>query len=1130
MPKKKKDSTLQTCLCCKFEATNVWNHVLNSYECKKYYFDNRQLQMPNVQIPQIGVKTTSKSSKNHIRPGCQPSSSHAMFGEYVALKSINPLMDNVLSHNVEIDNDNDIDYLSDDVLQDDNDNDMDEATNYSNDNSYFNIAQSQPSNKNNYTELSANMNQLISNSNFHPSALLSMKLFKILTKANAPLYLYNELNTFMKHSVPILASSNTSKLLKRGKLLSTLYSIIFNGSELAKSNHHRHLRYRFNLFPSLDSVQLSHSNVPAKVPTFNFKSLIVSLLLDPVIMQAHNLLMFDSSYQDPSTASHESYGDIHTGYWFQNAHKHLCKEKNDLLCPLIFFIDGVGLDAMQRQGLEPVTFTLGIFNRQARNSSQFWRILGYIPNLEKIEKFHYANQKQKLLKKEHYHEMLSHILSDVKMLQQEGGITWTFQNGQTYNLKFPMMYCIGDALGLDKLCNRKLHYSPTKTFMTGCCRDCNMVYKHCHDPQFVCQFHKSSVLNKLSDNLLDKMSFVPIPINAFDGMCFGNNERGLVGACPPEPLHQWYLGVVTVVMEYFWSRITNKAQDYLDIITRGLSRECHRQSDRDMPNISLFQLGLMREKLTGEERGNQLFMLYLAMLPTTVKSTIVAIDQESTSRKSIKNDKVYSKIINSYAKFDDWLMVFEHMLAISEWFKLDEIPKHDVEPSVDIVLKQNNVVFNPDMFKNDGIMNIDNNEIDHCYPNEGRNITIDEVINTTHLSEGPDDIVDVEHKISKVNSRMRNFMSLLLKVFHKDDHRMLQTLKNHHNLHYDANVCAFGSVPNYNGGCNEENMKSQVTNPSQLTQRRTSTLGYQTALRYTEKLIVDIGHNIALSTDQYKSSLFDGCTDYFSKLGQDHFHVNINKTCNSTPTTNNWLTSGYQRFTYDENYESDEDGDKQIEVSYTRTFYKNHKEITVMLLSDSFFNEVFMARIFHIMGAWNMFSDMSTTKHIVSFQTLKRDDFIFRCASNFYDKENNEWMDWVNVNWEYDDGSIQTLPAKILMFIDRDKSCKMNMTSINNIKHESPQCHLWAVVRSSKVDSSFTLREKQFHKCKLAKYFDLENEINIISCDSIHSPAYVLPDRDYSDNNDNVSNFGNIRRIIVIKKKEKWSQLFVNHT
>ena len=402
-------------------------------------------------------------------------------------------------------------------------------------------------------------------------------------------------------------------------------------------------------------------------------------------------------------------------------------------------------------------------------------------------------------------------------------------------------------------------------------------------------------------------------------------------------------------------------------------------------------------------------------------------------------------------------------------------------------------------------------------------------IATQTQTDNNDDIYDEEHKISKVNAGMRQFMALLLKVFHKDDHKMLQTLKNHHNLHYDINVREFGSVPNYNGGCNEENMKSQVTNPSQLTQKRTVTLGIQTALRYAEKLIVDIGHNIAMATDQYNSSLFDGCTDYFTSTGDNHFFVNLKhgKSNDNDKKCNAWVTAGHQWFTQDEDYESNEEGDKHIALSYTRTYKKKKREITEPLLSTSFYNEVFMERIFKLLQSWNMFSPTSSSHHIVSFQTLKRDDFIFRCSPNFYDTCNSEWMDWVNVSWQFDDGSVEILPAKILMFVHRDKSCEMNMTNINDLHDSSPQFHIWAIVRSCKADVSMSNRTQSFYKCKFAKYFDLEDEINIISCDSIHEPAYVLPDRDYSSHSDNIMNDKNISRVIVLKKREKWSQLFL---
>ena len=76
--------------------------------------------------------------------------------------------------------------------------------------------------------------------------------------------------------------------------------------------------------------------------------------------------------------------------------------------------------------------------------------------------------------------------------------------------------------------------------MTGCCRDCNIVYKHCHNPEYSCKFLKSSLFKGLSSKIQKALSFIPVKINAFSDICFGNDVHGLVGSCPPKPLHQWY--------------------------------------------------------------------------------------------------------------------------------------------------------------------------------------------------------------------------------------------------------------------------------------------------------------------------------------------------------------------------------------------------------------------------------------------------------------------------------------------------------------------------------------------------------------------------------------------------------------
>ena len=61
--------------------------------------------------------------------------------------------------------------------------------------------------------------------------------------------------------------------------------------------------------------------------------------------------------------------------------------------------------------------------------------------------------------------------------------------------------------------------------MTGCCRDCNIAYKHCHNPEYSCKFLKSSLFKGLSSKIQKALSFIPVKINAFSDICFGNDVQ-----------------------------------------------------------------------------------------------------------------------------------------------------------------------------------------------------------------------------------------------------------------------------------------------------------------------------------------------------------------------------------------------------------------------------------------------------------------------------------------------------------------------------------------------------------------------------------------------------------------------------
>ena len=465
------------------------------------------------------------------------------------------------------------------------------------------------------------------------------------------------------------------------------------------------------------------TNKQFNIPTFPILGAIVSLLQNPLLTSMKSTLYNDPLYQNPIDATLNkdgTYDDIHTGIWFLDTFKK--KKINDalvvhssnppmnyeikkILVPIIFFIDGVGIGAYGNKSLEPVSFTLGLFKRHIRNQALAWRVMGYIPNTEKSFGIKYTSSGEygPSLKKKHYQQILSHILKDFISLQKRGGILWKLpflkqENTVEYQevqLVFEAIFSVGDTLGNDKLNCRKLTYVPTKTMDTGCCRDCDVTFKYSDQYNFKCNFIPRGYIKQLNSEELDRMSFYDVGLNAFDEVSFGGCEFGINGSTPPEPLHVWYLGIVDFIIDYFLNRITTKTKEYLDRMISFYSRNYSRQSDRFMPNINLFGSGIDKSKLTGHEKGDQLFMIYMVMCSETFKREIVDIDSKSQKRYNVvtttdtngnkKRVKVFKhKVIDTTSKYNKWMKVFESMLTFGEWMKSSNssIKKEDLDENV----------------------------------------------------------------------------------------------------------------------------------------------------------------------------------------------------------------------------------------------------------------------------------------------------------------------------------------------------------------------------------------------------------------------------------------------------------------
>jgi hypothetical protein len=145
----------------------------------------------------------------------------------------------------------------------------------------------------------------------------------------------------------------------------------------------------------------------------------------------------------------QNIADIDTGDVYRTAHKNLCTRPNQVTCGIICYIDKLATDRHGHLSLEPVYFTLSIFNKKTRNRPEAWRPLGNIPNIGLMLKAESTHAMKSSAKVQLCHDILSKIFGSLVDLQgEEGGLPYQFfYRGKVYNalLLFPLLAVLGDT-------------------------------------------------------------------------------------------------------------------------------------------------------------------------------------------------------------------------------------------------------------------------------------------------------------------------------------------------------------------------------------------------------------------------------------------------------------------------------------------------------------------------------------------------------------------------------------------------------------------------------------------------------------------------------------------------------------
>jgi hypothetical protein len=215
-----------------------------------------------------------------------------------------------------------------------------------------------------------------------------------------------------------------------------------------------------------------HDGSEQIVPVFDVKAMILDILTNKSCMQEQNLAPgYDvfTGHVDEKHIDNQRYGEIHTGDSWLPARDRFCpckENESNMSVGLIVFGDKSHTDLHGALALTPIIFTLTMFNRASRHNTNFWRLLGYIPNL--MHGKNKADRTNTSQKNQDEHNCLLMVFRSLRDIHRNGGFAATVM-GREVTIKVWILFFTGDTEGSNKWLG---HYPGNRKGICRPYRDC----------------------------------------------------------------------------------------------------------------------------------------------------------------------------------------------------------------------------------------------------------------------------------------------------------------------------------------------------------------------------------------------------------------------------------------------------------------------------------------------------------------------------------------------------------------------------------------------------------------------------------------------------------------------------------
>ena len=544
------------------------------------------------------------------------------------------------------------------------------------------------------------------------------------------------------------------------------------------------LRKRCNLTEEFYGIKtnlmLPHSKAKVNIIHNDAKAVITSLLTDPRIRD-QDYLFFDNNPLEGPPANLDYVSDINTGRAHKKTHRQLITKPNQVLLPVLFYIDAANTGQFADLPITAVKICLGMFNRRARDRDYMWKTLGYTPHVSK----HKSRGRRLMMQSGHMDSVMQHqdapgdegnthdkdackaqdlhavldVILESYVKLQNTGFLWDLKcrNELCPNIEFVLFtpFLKLDSDEADKLCGKCTSRGKLVSHLCRCCM--------C--PNEKTDDHLATHPYKLKDDiqqLIDDKDFDELKAisqqhvqNSLHKLRFGlHNERGLHSACPVEMLHALLLGIFKHTRDCFFAQIgdSSKLADDINSCSKHFGMLVRRNSQRDFPKTT-FSNGIRRGKLMAKEFPGTLLCMAAVLRCTGSRDRLL-------SKKSMFDKKMVR----------DWTLLVETLLEWEMWLKSDIMWK-------------------------------------------------------VHLKSAA--------------TKHRFIMCLIKKVGDRLTGMGLKIFKHHAMLHMMEDIRNYGVPMCYDTGSNESGHKPTKT-AAKLTQRNEDTFDQQTAKRLEELLMIEL--------------------------------------------------------------------------------------------------------------------------------------------------------------------------------------------------------------------------------------------------------------------------------------------------